>query len=75
MAVADNSVVLVVVISVGVVIFVFVSVVSDLAMPTLSFEVTSWVLLEFLRVVAVVAVLFTDEAIADFHCEFCQRLM
>ena len=72
MAVADNSVVMVVVISVGVVIFVFVSVELDRTIPTLSVEITSWVLLEFLRVVAVV---FTDEAILRFHCEFWQRLM
>ena len=63
MAVAENSVVMVVVISVGVVIFVFVSVELDRTIPTLSVEVTSWVLLEFLRVFAVV---FTDEAITAF---------
>ena len=63
---AENSVVLVVVISVGDVKFVFVSVVSDRAMPTLSVEVISWVLLEFLGVVAVVAVVFKVEVITAF---------
>ena len=57
---SENSVVFLVAIRVAVVLFVFVSGVSDLAMLTLCAEVTYWVLLEFLRVVAVV---LGDEAI------------